>query len=463
MSGGGRILVVDDERSMREMLAILLRRAGHHAVTQPSGEKAIAFLGKGERFDLVITDLLMDRGDGIEVLEAVKRLDPDCEVIVITAFATTDTAVEAMKKGAFDYIAKPFNNDELLIIVKHALERRTLRTENVNLRARIHGEYTFADMIGRSKPMREVIDICKKVAPSAASVLITGESGTGKELVARAIHSGGPRSQGPFMAINCGALPEPLMESEMFGHVRGAFTGATEDKQGLLQAAHGGTVFLDEVGELPPAVQVKLLRVLQERTVRPVGGSREIEIDVRVLSASNLDIDRLVEQGGFRKDLFYRLNVIRLRLPPLRERREDILLLVEALRKRLAAESGHPPPEISPAATRALVEHDWPGNVRELANVLERASTLCEGDRVEVGDLSPEVTGSSRASGSGVEALPEGGVDLDATLAGVERSLIEQALERTGKVRKSAADLLGVSFRSLRYRLNKHGIEVDDE
>jgi two-component system, NtrC family, response regulator PilR len=463
MERGGRILIVDDERSMRDMLAILLRRAGHHAVTQPSGEKAIALLDQGERFDLVVTDLLMDRGDGIEVLGAVKRLDPDCEVIVITAFATTDTAVEAMKKGAFDYIAKPFNNDEFLIIVKHALERRTLRTENVNLRARIRGKYTFADIIGRSKPMREVIDICRKVAPGGASVLITGESGTGKELVARAIHSGGPRSRGPFLAVNCGALPEPLMESEMFGHVRGAFTGATEDKRGLLQAADGGTVFLDEVGELAPALQVKLLRVLQERTVRPVGGSREIAIDVRVLSASNLDIDRLVEQGGFRKDLFYRLNVIRLRLPPLRERREDIALLIETLAQRLAAESGRPPPEISPAAARALVEHDWPGNVRELANVLERASTLCEGNRVEVDDLPPEVTGSSRPSKAGSEALPEDGIDLDATLAGVERSLIEQALERTGGVRKSAADLLGLSFRSLRYRLDKHDIKADDD
>jgi two-component system response regulator PilR (NtrC family) len=463
MTSAARILVVDDERSMREMLSILLKRAGHDVTTATSGQKAKALLDAGERFDLVVTDLLMDRGGGLDVLAAVKAADPATEVIVITAFGTTESAVEAMKRGAWDYLAKPFGVDEFLIVVGQALERRALIRENNDLRARVRGEFTFADITGRSKAMRDVIGLCRKVTDSTASIIVSGESGTGKELIARAIHCGGPRAAGPFVAVNCGALPEPLMESELFGHVKGAFTGAAEDKPGLFRAADGGTLFLDEVGELPLPLQVKLLRVLQERTVRPVGGEDEHPIDVRLISASNRELADLVERGAFRTDLFYRLNVIQVRLPPLRERREDLPLLTDSLLARLAREAGTAAKTLSPAALRVLADHDWPGNVRELANVLERAATLADGERIEPGDLPGELSGSGRRTGrrTGID-LPEGGVDLEAALAAVERGLIEQALSRTNGNRTAAAELLGVSFRSLRYRLPKLGIDPGD-
>jgi two-component system response regulator PilR (NtrC family) len=312
--------------------------------------------------------------------------------------------------------------------------------------------------------MRDVIELCRKVADSTASIIVSGESGTGKELIARAIHFGGPRAAGPFVAINCGALPEPLMESELFGHLKGAFTGATDDKPGLFRAAEGGTLFLDEVGELPLALQVKLLRVLQERSVRPVGGEEEHPIDVRLISASNRDLAGLVERGVLRTDLYYRLNVIQVRLPPLRERREDLPLLASSLLGRLAVETGIAHKALAPAALRALLEHDWPGNVRELANVLERAATLADGDRIEPGDLPAELVGAGRRVGRRTAIdLPEGGIDLEAALASVERSLIEQALSRTGGNRTAAAELLGVSFRSLRYRLPKLGLDAEDD
>jgi len=457
-----RILAVDDERSMREMLEILLKRQGYTVVTASTGNKARELLEAGERFDIVITDLMMDRGTGIDVLDAVKEHDPECEVIVITAFGTTETAVEAMKKGAYDYIAKPFNVDEFLIIVRQALERRKLIRENIDLKARVEGRYRFEDIVGRSPAMKAVIAICRKVAESNASVLISGESGTGKEVAARAIHFGGARASGPFVPINCGALPEQLMESEMFGHVRGAFTGATADKDGLFKVADRGTVFLDEVGELPPPLQVKLLRVLQDRNVRPVGSSREIPVDVRVISATNRDIDELVREGRFRTDLFYRLNVIALHVPPLRERPEDIPPLVDELLGRVELETGSRVAGVSSRAMRMLVAHDYPGNVRELSNVLERAATLASGDSIDIDDLPESVRGERRESAPVI--LPDDGADLGDTLAHVEKRLIEQALAKTGGVRTRAADLLGVSLRSLRYRMEKLEIDsLDDE
>jgi len=452
-----RILAVDDERSMREMLEILLKRQGFAVVTASTGHKARELLDAGERFDIVITDLMMDRGTGIDVIEAVKRNDPDCEVIVITAFGTTESAVEAMKKGAYDYIAKPFNVDEFLIIVRQALERRRLIRENTDLKARVEGRYRFEDIVGRSPAMKEVISVCRKVAESNATVLISGESGTGKEVAARAIHFGGTRAGGPFVAINCGALPEQLMESEMFGHVRGAFTGATEDKEGLFRAADGGTVFLDEVGELPPPLQVKLLRVLQDRSVRPVGSSQEVAVDVRVISATNRDLEDLVAAGRFRTDLFYRLNVIGLRIPALRERPEDIPPLIDELLERIELETGAKVSSVSQEGLRALLAYDYPGNVRELSNILERAATLVSGERIGIADLPESVRGGRRESSPML--LPDEGADLGETLADIERRLIAQALARTGGVRTRAAELLGLSLRSLRYRMEKLGIE----
>jgi two-component system response regulator PilR (NtrC family) len=456
-----RILVVDDERSMREMLSILLARHDYDVTTATSGNKAIRLLEGDDQFDLVITDLMMDRGSGIDVLETVKSQDPSCEVIVITAFGTTESAVEAMKKGAYDYLAKPFNVDEFLIIVRQALERRALIRENTDLRARVRGEYRFEDIVGRSAPMRDVIAICRKVSGSAATVLITGESGTGKEVAARAIHFGGERADKPFVPVNCGALPEQLMESEMFGHVRGAFTGATDDKQGLFTAADGGTVFLDEVAELAPPLQVKLLRVLQDRRVRPVGSNEELPVDVRVISASNRDLEQLVAAGSFRTDLFYRLNVITIAIPPLRERPEDIPPLITDLLARHAVETGTAVSRVSRAALLALAGYDFPGNVRELSNILERAATLADGERIELADLPDAVRHERRESAPVL--LPQDGADLDNMLTHVEQRLIEQALDRVGGVQTKAASLLGLSPRSLRYRMSKLEIDSSDD
>lgn len=463
MKPKGRILLVDDERSMREMVSILLKRHGFEVVAARSGKQAQEILDQGERFDLVITDLVMDRGGGLEVLAAVKERKLGIEVIVFTAFGTPDTAVEAMKLGAFDYIAKPFNVDEFMIVVNQAIEHRTLVQDNAHLRARVRGAFQFADVIGRSQAMADIVTLCKKVADAMAGVLITGESGTGKEVIARALHFSSRRAEAPFLPINCGALPEPLMESELFGHVKGAFTGANQDKEGIFTAAKGGTVFLDEIGELPLSLQVKLLRVLQEKTVRPVGASREIPVDIRVTAATNRDLWTLTESGAFRQDLYYRLNIIQIALPPLRDRREDIPLLTEHLLDKLAAEYGTSRKDISAEALRTLLRHDFPGNVRELSNILERAFALASGDVIEADDLPMGMSRVSLVPEPPVGNLPEEGIDLDGALLEFERGLIEQALARTGGVRTKAAALLGVSFRSFRYRLAKLGIDPGDE
>jgi two-component system response regulator PilR (NtrC family) len=457
-----RILVVDDERSMRDMVSILLKRNGFEVVTARSGSQAISLFDQGERFDVIVTDLVMDRGGGIDVLKAVKERALQTEVIVFTAFGSPETAVEAMKLGAFDYLSKPFNVDEFLIIVHHAVEHRELIRENIDLRARVKGEYRYADIIGRSEAIRDTVALCQKVADSPATVLVSGESGTGKELVARAIHFSGPRAENPFIPVNCGALPEHLMESELFGHVKGAFTGAYDNKDGLFMAADKGTVFLDEIGELPLSLQVKLLRVLQDKQVRPVGASQEVPVDVRVVAASNRDLAEQVKVGAFRADLFYRLNVISIRIPPLRERQEDIPLLAEHLLEKLSFEYGLPAKKISREAMLRLLQYRFPGNVRELANILERASTLAATDQIEPGDLPPEVASAVRDEDS-LLTLPDEGVALDTVLESLERSLLNQALARTGGARTKAAELLGISFRSLRYRLSKHGISPEED
>ncbi len=455
MSDGIRILVVDDERSVREMISILLAREGYDITTAPNGDKAETLLEAGERFDLVITDLAMDKGDGLQVLSAVKDRDPHCPVILVTAFGSTESAVEAMKKGAHDYIEKPFNVDKFKLIVRNAIDHRTLIRENIDLRARVRGEFYFADIIGRSEPMRKVIALCKKVSDSAATVHIGGESGTGKEVVARAIHFDGPRTSQSFVAVNCGALPEQLMESELFGHVRGAFTGATEDKPGLFEVAHGGTLFLDEIGELPLPLQVKLLRALQEKTIRPVGAASEIPVDVRIISATNNDLQELVTQNRFRADLFYRLNVIQIIMPPLRDRVEDIPPLVEIFLSQLVEQIGSRVKGIGNAAMRALMAYRYPGNVRELKNILERSATLASGEQIELDDLPPAILTDDQAPIQTGTTLPDDGVDLDATLAGLEKKLIAQALDRSQGAQKPAAELLGITVRSLRYRIDK--------
>ena len=458
MSQPLNILVVDDEQSVREMIKILLERQGHKVVTASSGQKAVELFEQGNRYDLVITDLLMDKGTGMDVLSQAKARDPHCEVILITAFGTTESAVEAMKKGAFDYISKPFNLDEFLIIVNNALEHRALVKENIHLKASVQGKYRFSDIIGRSEPMKQVIDLCKKVTDSAATILLSGESGTGKEVVARAIHCSGPRASAKFVPINCGALPEQLMESELFGHVKGAFTGASQNKTGLFMVADKGTLFLDEIGELPPQLQVKLLRVLQERSIRAVGDNKEYDIDVRIISATNQNLEELVASGEFRKDLFYRLNVIHIPMPPLRDRREDIPPLIKELLLDVGDQTGSSVTQISTEAKRALLEYDYPGNVRELRNILERAATLAIGDCIELEDLPILMLDKSVGKVSNIDLFTENGIDLENAMNRMEKSYIEQALNQTGGVQKQAAELLKISFRSLRYRMKKLGL-----
>jgi two-component system, NtrC family, response regulator PilR len=457
----GSILVVDDERSMRDFLRIALTRAGHDVTVVESPAAAAAAYGARD-FDVVITDLRMAGGSGLDVVAGVKSSRPDTQVVVVTAFATTETAIAAMKRGAYDYLTKPFKVDEIGVVVERALEKRTLLRDNVELRAELQGRFRLDRLVGKSPPMQRLFELVRRVAPAKTSVLIAGESGTGKELVARALHHLSPRAERAFVAINCGAIPDALLESELFGHVRGAFTGAHADKAGLFAAADGGTLLLDEIGELSPAMQVKLLRVLQERKVKRVGGVAEEDIDVRVVAASNRDLEAEVERGAFRRDLFYRLNVIQLLLPPLRARREDVPLLVEHFVRKHAAALGRSLTGIEPDALAALVDYDFPGNVRELENLIERAATLETGDRITRASLPPLQPRSARTSGGALPvSFDEDGVDLERVVADFERELIGKALERTKGVRKSAAKLLGISFRSLRYRLAKLGIDAD--
>ncbi|MEM9489647.1 MAG: sigma-54 dependent transcriptional regulator [Myxococcota bacterium] len=457
----GSVLVVDDERSMREFLAIYLRREGHDVAVASSGSEALAALD-ARPSDMVITDLKMPGEiDGLGLLAAVKERQLSCEVIVVTAYATTETAIAAMKQGAYDYLIKPFKIDEIGAVIGRALEKRALVAANAALREQVSGRYRLASLIGKSRPMQKLFELIAKIHSARSSVLITGESGTGKELVARALHTEGNRADRPFIAVNCGAIPEELMESELFGHVKGAFTGAHTDKLGLFQEADQGSLFLDEIGELSLGLQVKLLRALQERCIKPVGGTSEIPVDVRVIAATNRELEAEVARSAFRSDLYYRLNVIELRLPPLRQRREDIPLLIEHFLRRHSNEQNRPGLTLSAEAMHALQDYGYPGNVRELENLIERAVTLSSEPRITA-EVFPPLRAQPRPGhrdDTGF-ALPEEGIDLDQVLGDYERELIRQALSRTGGVRKHAAQLLGISFRSLRYRLTK--LDLDD-
>jgi len=459
----GRVLVVDDERSMREFLAICLRRAGHEVEVADSATAALAALGRAPA-DVVVTDLRMPGDlDGLGLLQAIKQRGFDAEVILVTAFATADTAIAAMKQGAYDYLTKPFKVDEINAVIGRVMEKRALVAENAALRERVAGRVRLAQLFGRSKAMQRVFELIQKIHSTKTSVLITGESGTGKELVARALHSEGSRAAGPFVAVNCGAIPDDLMESELFGHVKGSFTGAVADKPGLFTQASGGTLFLDEIGELGLGLQVKLLRALQERRVKPVGATDEIEIDVRVVAATNRELEEEVARGAFRADLYYRLNVIEIRLPPLRRRREDIPLLAEHFVRRFATEQDREVTGLAPAAMKRLEEYDYPGNVRELENIIERAVTLSTGPVIGVDVLPPLHAGAGRSPVDPAVDFPDDGVDLDRLVHDYERAIVEKALDRAGGVRKRAAALLGITFRSLRYRLDKLGFDRPDD
>lgn len=445
------ILLIDDDDSLRRVMEFSLTEAGHLVQAAKSGEEGLLLFGK-QMFDAVITDITMPGISGMEVLAKVHGRDPDLPVIVITAYGTIESAVQAMKQGAFDYITKPFNRDELLLTLSKALKMRRIEKENLELRAEIKGRHRFESIIGTSEILRKVLETAGRVATSDAGILITGESGTGKELLAKGIHFNSTRADGPFVAVNCAAIPENLIESELFGHVKGSFTGAVRDKEGKFELAHGGTLFLDEIADLRIDLQGKILRALQEREIDRVGGDRPLPVDVRVIAATNKDIDRAVKEGSFRDDLYYRLSVITLHMPPLRERREDIPLLVNYFLKKFNKDGEV---RVHEEAYSALVSYGWPGNVRELENVIERASVLRRGDVITRAELPDKLIKENRSVEDIILNLPEEGISLE----DLEKNLIIKALEKHKGNQTRAAEYLGITRPTLIYRMEKFGLK----
>ncbi|HTR21874.1 MAG TPA: sigma-54 dependent transcriptional regulator [Gemmatimonadales bacterium] len=446
------ILIIDDESAILDALRILLKNEGFDVATAQGGKAGLEQLKQGAP-DIVLTDVRMPQITGIDILSAVRQQDPETPVILMTAQASLQTAIQAVNEGAFYYIQKPFSNDDLLAILRRAAEHRRLRAENKQLKQEIRRRERSvqAKPLGRSPIFQEVLRLAEQVAPTESTVLIQGESGTGKEVIARYIHDLSARNDGQFLSINCGALPESLLESELFGHVRGSFTGAVRDKQGLFAAARGGTFFLDEIGEMTPATQVKLLRVLQEREAIPVGGTEAVPVDVRVVAATNRDLDEEVKRGRFRTDLFYRLNVIAIHLPPLRDRRDDIPTLAKAFLERIAREHGNKPKELSAEALDAIMAFDWPGNVRELENALERAVVLTtKGDTIPASALPVKLT-ERRA-----EPLVAQKEHQNPTLEVIERAYISWVLQAEGGNKSRAADVLGIDPSTLYRKLSKY-------
>jgi len=460
---GPRLLVVDDEAGIVEMLAIVFRGEGYEVVTAGSCADGLARL-ETSLPDLVLTDVKMPDGSGFEILKRTRELSPSVPVVMITAYTTTKTAIEALKAGAYDYISKPFDVEEMKLVVGRALERKRLAEENVALKERI--EKGAHGVVGVSRKMRALLDLVDRIGKTTSTVLVSGESGTGKELIARAIHEASPRAGRTFVSINCGAMPESLLESELFGHEKGAFTGAIKEKKGLFQEAEGGTLFLDEIGETSLTMQVKLLRAVQERVIRRVGGNAEEPIDVRIICATNKDLAKRVAEGAFREDLYYRINVIPLPIPPLRERREDIPYLVRHFLRKVAREQGVPEKKISTEAMRLLEAHPWPGNVRELENLIERTVALEPSDVITSSSLPEAFLHPAGvppvASLEGID-LPADGIDLERYLEWLGKRLMQQALERTGGVQIRAAEMLRMSERSFRYYAKKYGIRREGE
>jgi len=448
-----KILVVDDEKSLREVMSIMLKRAGYEVTEASDGEQAIGQVNR-EIYDLVITDLRMPKADGMDVLKAVKSSSPETVVLVVTAFGTADSAVEAMKQGAYDYLTKPFQVDEVQLIIRNALEKRRLSTENMLLKREMASQSSFAQIVGQSEAMQKVFDVVRKVADSKSNVLICGESGTGKELVARAIHYNSARSPMPFVAVNCSAVPETLLESELFGHMKGSFTGAVANKAGLFEIANGGTIFLDEIGDTTPAIQVKLLRVIQEREFRRVGGTQDMKVDVRVVAATNRDLNQLANEGRFRADLLYRLNIVELGLPPLRARVEDIPALVESFNAHFCARHDRRRKEFTPEFLARLAQHPWPGNIRQLRNLIERLIVTVRSSTIgaEHAPTPPSLGNSAAVAGSAGEdplvVVPRG-----MTIAEAEAEMIRRTLEKITPRRDEAAKLLGLSRRALHYKI----------
>jgi two-component system response regulator AtoC len=449
-----RVLVVDDEENLRLVLKTILKRAGYEVDVAVSGEDA---LEKVESFgpDVILTDVRMPKMSGLDLLATLRAKQSSATVIVMSAYGSVDLALEAMKAGAYDYVQKPFKPDEILLTLRKAEERESLRTENARLREEIRKESRFDEILAKSAPMMEIFKTISKIADYKTTVLISGESGVGKELVARAIHRRSARKDKPFVAINCGAIPENLLESELFGHKRGAFTDATADRRGLFEEAHGGTLFLDEIGELPLALQVKLLRVLQEETIRRLGDVKDLKVDVRIVAATHRDLHAEVKAARFREDLFYRLNVLPIAIPPLRERKEDVLLLVDHFLDRNNTRLGTAIRGLDAEARKALVDYSWPGNVRELENTIERAMVLAEGDQLHVQDLPERV----REARDPVQMqLASGELSIKKTARIIEEVLIRRALQKTKGNRTRAAEVLEISHRALLYKLKDYKI-----
>jgi len=450
-----KILIVDDEKSILDLLSVVFKKEGYTVETALSAKTALELIDK-DAFDLLLTDIKLPQMSGMKILEYVKEKHPEMPVVMITAYGTIKQAVEALKMGAMDYVVKPFNMEELKIIIAQGLQNRKLQQENVFLKKELEEKYGMNNMVGKSKTMLEVYNLIEKIAVTDSTVLISGESGTGKEIAARAIHFHSPRRERPFVSINCGALPENLLESELFGHVRGSFTGAIANKKGMFEIAEKGTLLLDEVGEMSPWTQVKLLRTLQDRKIRRVGGTEEILVDVRILGATNQDLKKRIEEGKFREDLFYRLNVISLELPPLRKRKEDIPILVSHFLNKYCDKMGRSMKRIAPRVMKVFESYSWPGNVRELENTIERIIAIEERETITESSLPEDLISPQREQDQNYEVKP--GFDLNTTLDDISRNFVQDALRRTSGNLKETADLLGINYRSLRYLIEKLGL-----
>ncbi len=456
-----RILVVDDEEVMRDVLQTLLDQAGYQVTLAESGPQGLA-LARRQAFDAAIVDVMLPEMGGLEVLEELKKVDAELAVLMITAFASVETAITAMKKGAFDYIAKPFKHEEVLHILRNALNQRRLLDENRELRTALRDQGRFTEIVGKAPRMQQIFSLISQAAPSRSTILVVGESGTGKELVAKAIHANSPRVDKPFVVVNSGSLPHDLLESNLFGHVKGAFTGAVYAKKGLFELADKGTLFFDEIGNIPLETQAKLLRVMQEREFMRLGGVETLKVDVRIVAATNIDLRRAVEDGRFREDLFYRLNVIAVQLPPLRQRKEDIPSLVAHFVDKYAKENTKRVVGVSPAALQSLMDYDWPGNVRELENVIERGVVLATSDSIDR-DLIPDHVRSAPVFHVPHLNVPPEGISLKDVIASFERRLIESTLESTKGVQKEAARLLGLKPTTLNEMIKRHSIAIPRE
>ncbi len=455
----GKILVVDDEPGMREFLEIMLQKEGYKVQTASDGSEAIDLI-RDNSYDLAIVDIQMPVVNGIGVLQEIKSFGIETTVIMITAFASHETAIEAMKLGAYDYITKPFKIDEIKLTIKKAIEKRDLEKENIRLKQELGNKYGFSNIIGRSSAIKEVFELINRVSKLKVNVLINGESGTGKELVAKALHYNSHRSNGPFVPVNCGAIPENLLESELFGYVKGAFTGANFDKKGLFEEANGGTILLDEIGDMPLHLQVKLLRVIESREIRRLGSNETTPIDIRLISATNKQLEKEISNKTFREDLYYRLNVIKIQIPPLRQRKEDIAPLALHFLEKFTKEMNKDIQSFSSEALEILEKYHYPGNVRELENIIARSVALEPEETIQKGSLPNLVTNNEFVE---LENTLASGNDLDAILGDLEKQMIENALKASRNNKTEAAKLLGITLRSLRYRLSKHGFYDDDE